>query len=230
MSATHNPDPRLPDWDGTIAGARELQAHLAIQVNLRDAYAKPLRTVAGLHVDVGIEEGRKTVRAAAVLVDAESGEVLGQRCVREPTAMPFTSGLCSFRELPTLLRAFGQLPQRPDLALVEGHGIAHPSRLGIASHFGLVTGVPAVGVTAKPLVGESRMALHEMRGAFTPLRDGREQIGWLLRSKVGSAPLVVSPGHKVAMASAAELVMGFTTDKRWPEPLRLAQAWVDATA
>ena len=66
------------------------------------------------------------------------------------------------------------------------------------------------------------MALHEMRGAFTPLRDGKEHIGWLLRSKPGCLPLIVSPGHRVAMASAAELVMRFVTRYRLPEPTRLA--------
>jgi deoxyribonuclease V len=114
------------------------------------------------------------------------------------------------------------LQQAPDLAFIDGHGIAHPRRFGIAAHFGVATGIPSIGVGKKILVGETRMALHEMRGAFTPLRDGKEQIGWLLRSKPGCLPLVVSPGHKVAMPSAPELVMRYVTKYRLPEPTRLA--------
>lgn len=208
------------DWDGSIPGARALQAELARQLVLKDAYPRPLRTIAGL--DVGFEDGGATTRAAAVLLDAESLQVLDQQVARLPTTMPYVPGLLSFRELPALLQAFAQLQARPDLVFVDGHGIAHPRRLGIAAHFGVVADMPSVGVAKKILTGTASMQLHEMRGAFVPLRDGREQIGWLLRSKVGCLPLIVSPGHRVAMASAAELAMRYVTRYRLPEPTRLA--------
>ena len=210
----------LPDWTGDTAPLRALQQTLAQQVVLRDAFAKPLRTVAGF--DVGFEDGGATTRAAAVLLDADTLDVLDRQVARLPTRMPYVPGLLSFRELPALLAALAQLPQAPDLAFVDGHGIAHPRRLGIAAHFGVATGLPSIGVGKTILTGEARMALHEMRGAFTPLRDGAAQIGWLLRSKPGCLPLVVSPGHRVALASAPELVMRFTTTYRLPEPTRLA--------
>lgn len=210
----------LPDWTGDTAPLRALQQTLAQQVVLRDAFAKPLRTVAGF--DVGFEDGGATTRAAAVLLDADTLAVLDRQVARLPTRMPYVPGLLSFRELPALLAALAQLPQAPDLALIDGHGIAHPRRLGIAAHFGVATGLPSIGVGKQVLVGETRMALHAMRGAFTPLRDGATQIGWLLRSKPGCLPLVVSPGHRVALASAPELVMRFTTTYRLPEPTRLA--------
>jgi len=210
----------LPHWTGDTAPLRALQQTLAQQVVLRDAFAKPLRTVAGF--DVGFEDGGATTRAAAVLLDADTLAVLDRQVARLPTRMPYVPGLLSFRELPALLAALAQLPQAPDLAFVDGHGIAHPRRLGIAAHFGVATGLPSIGVGKTILTGEARMALHEMRGAFTPLRDGAAQIGWLLRSKPGCLPLVVSPGHRVALASAPELVMRFTTTYRLPEPTRLA--------
>ena len=208
------------NWDGSTAGARVLQAELAKQVVLKDRFHRPLRTIAGL--DVGFEDDGATTRAAAVLLDAGTLEVLDQQVARLPTSMPYVPGLLSFRELPALLEAFGMLSKVPDLALLDGHGIAHPRRLGIASHFGVATDVPSIGVAKKILTGTTKMELHEMRGAFLPLRDGPEQIGWLLRSKIGCLPLVVSPGHRVAMASAAELVMRFVTTYRLPEPTRLA--------
>jgi deoxyribonuclease V len=210
----------IPAWNDNPAELRKLQSELAGQVSLRDGFAKPLRTIAGF--DVGFEDEGATTRAAAVLMDADTREVLDQQVARLPTAMPYIPGLLSFRELPALFAALDMLKTRPDLAFVDGHGIAHPRRLGIAAHFGVATGLPSIGVAKKILVGEPRMALHDMRGAFTPLRDRQEQIGWLLRSKVGCLPLIVSPGHKVAMASAPELVMRYVTTYRLPEPTRLA--------
>jgi deoxyribonuclease V len=210
----------LPAWDGDVHAARALQVRLAGEVLLKDRYPTPLRTVAGC--DVGFEDSGTTTRAAVVLLDADTLQPLEQHLARQPTAMPYIPGLLSFRELPALLQAFSLLSQTPDLVLVDGHGIAHPRRLGIAAHFGVATDLPSIGVAKKILTGTVSTDLHDMRGAFVPLRDGREQIGWLLRSKPRCNPLVVSPGHRVAMASAAELTMRFTAGYRLPEPTRLA--------
>ena len=210
----------MPPWDGDVRAARALQAELAQQVVLRDVFPKPLRRIAGF--DVGFEDDGATTRAAAVLLDADTLEVLDRQVARLPTRMPYIPGLLSFRELPALLDALALLQHAPDLAFIDGHGIAHPRRLGIAAHFGVVTDLPSIGVAKKVLAGKTRLALHEMRGAFTPLRDNGEQLGWLLRSKPGCLPLIVSPGHKVAMPSAPELVMRYVTKYRLPEPTRLA--------
>lgn len=210
----------MPAWDGDIPAARALQEALARQLVLRDDFARPLRTIAGF--DVGFEDDGATTRAAAILLDADTLEILDRKVAHVPTRMPYIRGLLSFRELPALLHALAMLKVRPDLAFIDGHGIAHPRRLGIAAHFGIATDVPSIGVAKKILTGEPRMALHEMRGAFTPVRSGKDQIGWLLRSKPGCPPLIVSPGHRVAMPSAPELVMRFTGKYRLPEPTRLA--------
>ena len=183
------------------------------------ASPRPLRTIAGF--DVGFEDDGATTRAAAVLLDVADLRSIAMQLVRMPTTMPYVPGLLSFRELPALLAALEQLPHPPDLAFVDGQGIAHPRRLGVASHFGVVTGLPSIGVAKKILVGDGIIP-HQTRGAYTALRDGREQIGWLLRSKLHCNPLVVSPGHRVAMASAADLVMRFVSGYRLPEPTRLA--------
>jgi deoxyribonuclease V len=203
----------------SVADARALQLELANAVVLRDGFANPLRTVAGF--DVGFEESGTITRAAAVLLDAVTLQPLDTRIVRIATSMPYIPGLLSFRELPGLLEVLAQLPQVPDLAFVDGHGVAHSRRLGIAAHFGVASRLPTIGVARKVLLGTAA-ALHQTRGAYTPLRDGQQQIGWVLRSKPGCNPLFVSPGHRVAMASAAELVMRFVTTYRLPEPTRLA--------
>lgn len=213
----------IPHWNGNVAAARVLQDDLAGRVILRDDFHEPLRTIAGF--DVGFEDGGAITRAAAVVLDAATLEVLESQLARQPTTMPYIPGLLSFRELPALLQVLSQLRVRPDLAFVDGHGIAHPRRLGIAAHFGLATGLPSIGVAKKILVG-SAGELHQQRGAYIPLRDHRdnrnEQIGWLLRSKPKCNPLIVSPGHRVSMAASAQLVMRFVARYRLPEPTRLA--------
>ena len=213
------PNPAMPDWDGSIAAARALQVELAQRVLVRDDFREPLRTVAGLHV--GFEDGGAVTRVAAVLLDAETVEVIDQQVARLATAIPRLPGMSGFRHLPALLQALELLSQRPDLAFVEGHGIAHPRRLGIASHFGVAAGLPSIGVARTILVGTAA-PLHGIRGAHTPLRDGGQQVGWLLRSKHGCDPLVVSPGHRISMTAAAQLAMRFTTSFRLPDPIRLA--------
>jgi deoxyribonuclease V len=157
-----------------------------------------------------------------VLFDADTLQPLASEVARIPTRMPYIPGLLSFRELPALLAALAMLPATPDLAFVDGQGIAHPRRFGIAAHFGLATALPCIGVAKKVLVGIADQALPDVRGACVALRDAGEQVGWLLRSKPGCNPLVVSPGHHVAMASAPELAMRWTTRYRMPEPTRLA--------
>ena len=158
---------------------------------------------------------------AAVVLDAVTLQPIGEQVARVQATMPHIPGLLSFRKMPALLAVLEQLPQQPDLAFVYGHGIAHPRRLGIAAHFGVATGLPSIGVARKILSGDGIIP-HQTRGAYTALRDGREQIGWLLRSKVKCDPIVVSPGHLVALASTADLVMRFVTSYRLPEPTRLA--------
>lgn len=207
------------DWDGDIAATRARQAELARQVVLRDGYAKPLRTIAGF--DLRFEDEGATIRAAAVMLDAETLQPIENRIARIPTRMPYIPGLRSFREIAALLLVLEMLPRAPDLVFVDGQGIAHPHGLGIASHFGVASGLPSIGVARRIVVGTGQ-APHPVRGAYTPLRREGTQIGWLLRSKLKSNPLVVSPGHRVSMASAADLVMRFVGKYRMPEPTRLA--------
>ena len=195
--------------DAAVRDDASLLAHLVV---LRDAFARPLRTVAGFSVQT---RGAEAV-AAAVLLDADTLRVIDRHVVRLPAPAEAAP------ELAALLASLALLPAAPDLALVEGHGIAHAARFGIASQVGVAADLPTIGVASAIDIGTARLALHEMRGAFTPLRDGPGQIGWLLRSRPDRPPLVVSPGHRVSMPSAPELVMRFVTADRRPEPTRLA--------
>ncbi len=209
----------FPGWDGSIAGARALQAQLAAQVSLQDALAEPLRTVAGF--DVGFEDQGATTRAAVVLLDADSLQPLEAHVARLPTSMPYVPGLLSFRELPALLQALAMLARTPDLAMVDGQGIAHPRRLGIAAHFGVATGLPALGVAKTLLVGRFEAPGPE-RGARSPIVHRGEVVGCALRSKPRCNPLIVSPGHRVSLETAVQLTLRCLAGYRLPEPTRLA--------
>lgn len=206
-------------WDGSPAAAREMQKTLAAQVRLEDDFP-PLRLIAG--VDVGFEEGGAITRAAVVLLDALSLEPIAQTLARIPTSMPYIPGLLSFRELPAVLQALEALPHVPDLIFSDGHGIAHPRGLGIAAHLGVVTGLPTIGVAKKILTGHHE-PLGERRGDRVELldRSGRV-IGTVLRSKDKVRPLIISPGNRVSLDTAPQLVMQYVTRYRLPEPTRLA--------
>jgi deoxyribonuclease V len=207
-----------PSWNGDVAAARALQVELAGQVRLVDDHP-PLRVVAG--VDVGFEESGAVTRAAAVLLDALTLQPLAEVVARLPTRMPYIPGLLSFRELPALLQALDQLPEVPDLVFVDGLGVAHPRRLGIAAHLGVITGLPAIGVAKSILVGVHD-ELGPLRGERAPLRYQGKIIGYALRSKDKVKPLIVSPGHRVSMEATPELVLAYCTKYRLPEPTRLA--------
>ena len=217
--ATPDLDP-LDPWDGSVAQARAMQDLMARRVLKRDGFRTPLRSVAGFAVAME-DEGART-RAVAVLVDAESLDLIDAQVAHVSASTKYVPGFLSFQVMPALLRVLDMLPQSPDLVLFDGDGVAHPQRFGIASHFGVVTGLPTIGIGNKLLLGTAA-DLHQQRGAYTALRDHGEQIGWLLRSKADVAPIIVSPGHRVAMASAADLVMRFTADERMPEPVQMAQ-------
>jgi deoxyribonuclease V len=207
------------DWDGSVADARRVQERLATEVALRDDVPDTPRWLAGF--DVGFEDEGATTRAAAVLLAADTLQPVASEVVRMPTAMPYVPGLLSFRELPALVAALGRLPHVPDLAFVDGQGIAHPRRLGIAAHFGVVTGLPSIGVAKNVLCGK-----HEtpgpLAGERTPLVHRGDHIGWVLRSKPRCNPLIVSPGHRVSMQGALDGVLRTLRGYRLPEPTRLA--------
>ena len=217
----HTPQTRAEfcGWDGSTSAAREIQNQLAKKVVLTDDFG-PLKLVAG--VDVGFEDGGKITRAAVVLLDAETLEPLGHALARIPTCMPYIPGLLSFRELPAVLQALDSLDQTPDLIFSDGHGIAHPRGLGIAAHLGVVTGLPTIGVAKKILTG-LHQPLGEQRGNQVDLLDkAGKVIGTVLRSKDKVRPLIISPGNRVSLESAPQLVMRYVTRYRLPEPTRLA--------
>jgi deoxyribonuclease V len=135
--------------------------------------------------------------------------------------VPYVPGFLSFREGPAVVEAFRRLELRPDVLICDGHGRAHPRRLGLASHVGVALGVPTIGVGKSRLVGSHREP-SPRRGAATRLVDGNEVIGLVLRTREGVKPVFVSVGHQVELAEAKRLVLHLARPTRLPEPQRRA--------
>lgn len=212
------------DWELGPAEAREMQQRLRGRVELGDRL-DAMRLVAG--VDVGFDTRRRLTRAAVAVLELPELELREEAVATLPTRFPYVPGLLSFREAPAILAVLARLDRLPDVLLCDGQGYAHPRRFGLACHLGVLTDLPAVGVAKKRLVG-SHGAVPEARGAWTPLMDGAERIGAVLRTRAGVKPVFVSSGHRVSLESAVELVMACTTRYRLPETTRRADRLASA--
>lgn len=138
-----------------------------------------------------------------------------------PLTYPYIPGLLSFREAPVILQALERLTGLPDLLLFDGQGIAHQRRLGIASHIGVLTNLPAIGVAKKRLIGGHK-TVPEEKGQWTELYDHEEVIGAVLRTRERVKPLYISIGHRISLATAIRFVLACTTRYRLPETTRYA--------
>lgn len=213
-------------WDVSPAEARAIQDGLRGNVDASDRFGA-IECIAG--VDVGFEEDGAVTRAAVVLLSLPNLEVVERVLARRPTAFPYVPGLLSFREIPAILDALEQLHRRPDLLLCDGQGIAHPRRLGIAAHLGVLLDIPSIGVAKSRLIG-THAQVPNRRGAWVPLCDGEERIGAVLRTRVDVKPVYVSVGHRVSLPTAVKLVMSAVTRYRLPETTRQADRLASAPA
>jgi len=217
--------PPLPhSWSLTPRAAIALQRRLARRVRV----VRPpgdLRRVAGL--DAAFSPDGAYCLAAVVVWDRDEQMVLEQHTAVRRVRLPYIPGLLSFREAPALLAALRKLRRAPDALLCDGHGRAHPRRFGIASHLGVLCGLPTIGCAKSRLCGEHDEPATP-RGSVAPLRDGQEQIGEVLRTQAGVRPVYVSVGHLCDLASARRLVLACALRYRLPEPTRLADRLVAA--
>ena len=205
-------------WDVTPAEGIAIQQRLRSCVITEDRL-DPVNLVAG--VDVGFEQANTVTRAAVAVLRFPDLQLIAQAIARRPTTFPYVPGLLSFREIPAVLDALEHLTLRPDLLLCDGQGIAHPRRFGIACHLGLLTDIPSIGVGKTRLVGTHEPVPDE-RGAWRPLLHQEEIVGAVLRTRPGTHPVFVSPGHRISLPSAISYVMRCTTRYRLPETTRWA--------
>ncbi len=183
-----------------------------------------MRVVAG--ADLAYRRDGSRAWAAVVLVSVPDGQVLETVTAVGRPRFPYVPGYLSFREGPLILEAFRRLRRRPDVVVFDGQGIAHPRGFGLASHMGVLLGLPSVGCAKSRLVGEHAEP-GPRRGDWAPLRiDGRVR-GAVVRTRAGVKPVYVSQGHRIGLPQAIRCVLGVSR-YRVPEPIRLAEQVVNA--
>jgi len=210
-------------WDVDYHEAVAIQERLA-----RKVIVSPLpevRLVVG--VDVAYSRKRNWCSAAAVVFDLETRETVEIAEAQGPSTYPYVPGLLTFREAPPILRALERLETEPDVLLVDGQGLAHPRRMGIATHLGILLDRPTVGCAKSRLTG-----IHadpgRKKGSWADLKDESECIGRVLRTRTRVKPVFVSIGHRVDLPSAVRLVLRSVSRYRIPDPIRLAHTHVTA--
>ena len=215
---------QLHEWKVSPREAVELQKSLRERVRLVPL-AKKVRTIAG--ADISFNKFEPTVYAGIVVLRLPSLEVVEEVGVVSETKFPYVPGLLSFRETPSVLEAWAKLKTEPDAVMFDGQGIAHPRRVGIASHVGLLIDRPTLGCAKSVLVGKYEEPDRE-RGSWTELIDKGEVVGAAVRTKKDVQPIYVSPGHLIDLQGAIELTLACNGGYRQPEPTRRAHLLVNA--
>ncbi len=213
----------LHRWDVSIDEAREIQRELRERLVLEPPKGFSPRRVAG--ADLSIRWKHDRGYAAIVTLDAASLETLEEATAVVDVSFPYVPGFLSFRELPPLAAAWARLRRRPDAIIFDGHGIAHPRRFGIACHGGLLFNVPSVGCAKSLLVGKHG-PLGNKRGATAEIEVDGEVVGMAVRMRDGVKPVYVSPGHRMDLPTAVELVLAMGAGYREPETTRRSHALV----
>lgn len=206
-------------WPTTVDEAIKIQEQLKVEVITEDKLEAPIQYVAG--VDMGFEADGTISRAAVAVLSFPDLQLQETSIARRPTTFPYIPGFLSFREIPAVLDALEKIKTIPNLILCDGQGIAHPRRLGIACHLGLIADIPTIGVAKSLLIGKHE-DLPETRGSWQPLIHKGDIVGAVLRTRTGVKPVYVSSGHRVSLSTAIDYVMRCTTKYRLPETTRIA--------
>ncbi len=203
-------------WDVTTAEARAIQERLRSRV-VRRGKPRKVRHVAGVDVSV---RGDRAI-AAIVVLRIDDLQIVEVALERQRVPFPYVPGLLSFRECPSILAAIKKLTVQPDLLMIDGQGIAHPRRFGLASHLGVLLDRPTIGCAKSRYIGT-----HDepdlQAGCYTDLFDGEELIGAVMRTRTDVKPLYISVGHKIDLPTALDFVLDCCAGYRLPEPTRLA--------
>jgi deoxyribonuclease V len=207
------------NWQVTPAEAIQIQRALAAKLSERDELGD-LRFVAG--IDVGFEgENNQTARAAVVVLKFPALALIDYAVARLPVTFPYIPGLLAFREIPVVLQALAKLKTEPDAFIVDGQGRAHPRRLGIASHLGVLLDRVTIGCAKSILCGKAKEPANRV-GAWSPLIDREETIGAAVRMRVNTTPVYVSVGHRISLEHAIDVVLKCGKGYRLPETTRYA--------
>jgi deoxyribonuclease V len=207
------------EWSLSQEDAIAIQEQLNKEVITEDKLKHEIEYIAG--VDMGFEEDSTVSRAAVAVLRYSDLEVQETSIAYRPTTFPYIPGFLSFREIPAVLDALEKLAITPDIILCDGQGIAHPRKLGIASHLGVLLDIPTIGVAKSLFVGKHE-PLSEEKGNWQPLIYRGETVGAALRTRAGVKPVYVSSGHRISLETAIAIVLHCTPKYRLPETTRVA--------
>lgn len=207
----------------SIPEATQIQRELRTKLDTGERALNP-QTIGG--ADISLNLYSTTIYAGIILLSFPQLQPVAYSLVKAETHFPYVPGYLAFREVPALLDVWQQMPVKPDVLVVDGHGIAHPRRMGIAAHFGALTGQTSMGCAKKVLFGKFADPDATI-GSATPIMDKEEQIGYAFRSKSKTAPVYISPGHGMGLENALEVIRQSTGKYRIPEPTRLAHELVN---
>jgi len=213
---------KLHNWDLSYSEAVELQKRLASRVRFTALRKKP-KLIAGL--DCAFSKDGQRIIAAVVVLEMPGFELVESKSAAGKVTFPYIPGLLSFREAPVCIAAVEKLKTRPDIFLIDGQGVAHPRRLGLAAHLGLFFDKPTIGCAKSRLTGAFDEPPLE-KGKHSPLKDNQELIGAVLRTRTNVKPVFVSVGNKCQLKDAIDITLEAATKYRLPEPTRLAHQLV----
>ncbi len=203
--------------------AIQVQKELREQIEIAPL-DQEVKTVAG--ADISFDRGSDEIHAAIIVLELPDLEPVARSLVSDEMPFPYIPGLLAFREMPVLLKAWDQLSIKPDVLILDGHGIAHPRRMGIATHFGIEADHPTIGCAKNILTG-SHSKLGNKKGATADLTDEDEKIGFALRSRSNVNPIFISPGHNLSFEDAYSIIMNTLTKYKLPRTTRLAHQWAN---
>ena len=210
---------QLHPWDVSLQEASAIQSDLASRVSRTSTVPERPRFIAGMDLSPPDSDG--VTRGAVVVMSISDLEVVEVKRSEGVPPFPYVPGYLSFRESPVLLGALEKLTVTPDLVLIDGQGLAHPRRFGIACHVGVLADLPTIGC-AKSILRGKHAPLGSERGSWSYLMDKHEVVGAALRTRDKVSPVYISIGHKVDLDTAMRYVLASSKGYRMPEPTRLA--------
>ena len=213
----------MHQWTSDIKEAAKTQEKLVHYVDTNSTL-NDIKTIAG--ADVAYSKRDNAIFASVVLMKYPELIPLEKVRAQSYVEFPYIPGFLFYREGPVLAKALERLQAVPDVILFDANGIAHPKRIGLASHFGVLLDIPTVGVAKKKLIGNHHQ-VEDAMGAFSELELDAENLGYVVRTRGGVKPLFVSPGHKINSDQSRDIVISTTRGYRLPEPLRVAHIMVN---
>lgn len=211
----------LHSWKVSPGEAIQLQNELKGKISLKKSFNK-VKIVAG--ADVSYYQNKMI--AGVIVFEFPNLKVIERQFFISPINLPYIPGLLTFREGPSLLEALKKIKIEPDIILFDGQGIAHPRRMGIATHLGLFLDKPTIGCAKSRLSGKYT-SVGEKKGDYVLLKEGEEVLGAVLRTRRKVKPIFVSPGHKIDLSNSIEIVLKCTEKYRLPIPVREAHIFVN---